>query len=392
MSDLPTLITRVRSGDRRAFGEIVTRFQQMAVGYATAQLGDAHVAQDAAQEAFLAAFVDLDQLREPAAFPGWFRRIVLKQCDRIRRRQRFSLVPLEEDQWEARVEPLSGLNSGLEPLSSLERDDRRQMLAQAIQRLPEPERAPVTLFYLKQYSQAEVAKFLEIPASTVNNRIHSARKHLKQELLEMAEQEGQSRPADTAFVGRVEEQIEAMTSLHSTLTAPIRESLIEPLGEDVKVRVVSVKHDIGLRVVGFFPYPCCTYSFQPKDSQGRICFDINMELVACIVGRQIGRGDDIRVADVGQIAQHEFEHISRVAGRIMREIVALWSEVVEMEVIKPEVETNNCYVMDGWIPAHDPMFHVRFEVLWDNRVSHIDLAYPAPSLAAGLAQIRSAAA
>ena len=117
-----------------------------------------------------------------------------------------------------------------------------------------------------------------------------------------------------------------------------------------------------------------------------------MELVACIIGRDIGRGDDIRLVDVGQIGRDEFEHVSRVADRLMREIVSLWSEVIDMEIIEPEVETNNCYVMDGWIPAHNPMFHVRFEVAWDGRTSHIDLAYPAPSLAASLAQIRNTAA
>jgi RNA polymerase sigma factor (sigma-70 family) len=142
MHDLTTLISRVQQGDRQAYSEIVARFQHMAVGYASAQLGDPHLAEDAAQEAFLQAFVDLGQLHEPAAFPGWFRRIVYKHCDRIRRRRRLHLVPLEENQWEARVEPVS----------QLEVEDRRQMLALAIQRLPEPERAPVTLFYLRQYS------------------------------------------------------------------------------------------------------------------------------------------------------------------------------------------------------------------------------------------------
>ncbi|MEE3334795.1 MAG: hypothetical protein VX255_00260 [Candidatus Latescibacterota bacterium] len=72
-----------------------------------------------------------------------------------------------------------------------------------------------------------------------------------------------------------------------------------------------------------------------------------MELVACIIGRDIGRRDDIRLVDVGQIGRDEFEHLSRVAGHLIREIVSLWSEVIGMEIIEPEVETNNCYVMDG---------------------------------------------
>ena len=161
----------------------------------------------------------------------------------------------------------------------------------------EPERAPVTLFYLRQYRQAEVAAFLEIPESTVNNQMHSARKHLKKELLEMTEQELHKPTPDTTFAGRVQEQIEAMTSLHAALAEPIRQSLVETLGDDTSVRVVAVENTIGLHVLRDFPYPCCTYSFQPKGSQRRICFDIHMELAACIVGRTIGRGDEIRVVD-----------------------------------------------------------------------------------------------
>lgn len=382
MNDLTSLIARVRSGDHDAFGEIVARFQQMAIGYATARLGDAHAAEDAAQEAFIQAFVDLAQLRDPAAFPGWFRRIVHKHCDRQRRR-RVPMVPLEEDQWEALDEAPS----------RLEAEDRRLMLAAAIQRLPEPERAPVTLFYLGQYSQAEVARFLGLAASTVNNRIHSARTHLRQEILEMADAERQSQPTpDTTFAGRIGEQIEAMTSLHHTLVEPVRRTLAEALDHEVAVRIAKVDHTMGLKVVGFFPYPCATYAFQPKDSQRRICFDIHMELVACIVGRNIGRGEEIRVVDVGQIARDEFPRINPVAQSLMQQIVSMWSEVIEMEVIEPEIETNGCYVMDSWIAADDPVFHVRLEVAWDGRTSHIDLCYPAPSLAAGLAQLQSKAA
>jgi DNA-directed RNA polymerase specialized sigma24 family protein len=106
----------------------------MAVGYASAQLRDQHLAEDAAQEAFLKAFVDLGQLHEPAAFPGWFRRIVYEHCDRIRRRRRLHLVPLEENQWEARVGRCH----------SWSRSARLSLS-----------------FYLRQYRQAEVTAFLE---------------------------------------------------------------------------------------------------------------------------------------------------------------------------------------------------------------------------------------
>lgn len=88
---------RVRGGDREAFGQIITHFQDMAVGYAFSELGDVHQAEDAAQESFLQAFVDLAQLRDPSAFPGWFRKIVYKHCDRIRRKRRVKLVELQDE-------------------------------------------------------------------------------------------------------------------------------------------------------------------------------------------------------------------------------------------------------------------------------------------------------
>jgi flagellar motor switch protein FliM len=47
--------------------------------------------------------------------------------------------------------------------------------------------------------------------------------------------------------------------------------------------------------------------------------------------------------------------------------------------------------MNSCIASDDPMFHVRFEVTWDDRVSSINLCYPAPSLAAGLAQLQTRA-
>ena len=53
MEELETLLARAQDGDLEAYGEIVHRFQDMAVGYARAILGDFHLAEDVAQETFL---------------------------------------------------------------------------------------------------------------------------------------------------------------------------------------------------------------------------------------------------------------------------------------------------------------------------------------------------
>jgi RNA polymerase sigma-70 factor (ECF subfamily) len=73
------LVQRANAGDQAAFAELVRRFQAMAYGYAYSILGDFPLAEDAAQCAFVEAYHKLGDLCEPAAFAGWFRRIVFKK-------------------------------------------------------------------------------------------------------------------------------------------------------------------------------------------------------------------------------------------------------------------------------------------------------------------------
>ena len=76
--EMRSLVLRAQGRDQEAYGQLVRRFQDMAYGYAYALLGDFHLAQDAAQEAFVEAYRCLPGLRNPEAFPGWLR---LLGCD-----------------------------------------------------------------------------------------------------------------------------------------------------------------------------------------------------------------------------------------------------------------------------------------------------------------------
>ena len=97
MEDLKQWVCRAQAGDLEAFGVLVRRFQDMAVGYAYSQMGDFHLAEDATQEAFVVAFEGLATLQEPEAFPGWLQRIVFTRCSRMKRKDsRFKIVPLDE--------------------------------------------------------------------------------------------------------------------------------------------------------------------------------------------------------------------------------------------------------------------------------------------------------
>ena len=200
MKELASLVIRARSGDLEAYGEIVRRFQDMAYGFAYAILGDFQCAEDAAQEAFIEAYRCLDGLREPAAFPGWFRRIVFKHCDRITRRKRVRTAPLEAAEAEASAAP--------GPHQMAEQAEMREEVLNAIRSLPEPQREVTTLFYINGYSQQEVADFLEVPVTTVNNRLHASRERLRERMMTMVADELKRHPLPPAFPEHIRRLVE----------------------------------------------------------------------------------------------------------------------------------------------------------------------------------------
>src|SRR5947209_14324107 len=91
----PAIVAAAGQGDLRALETIVSRFQDMAVATAFAQLSDFHLAQDAVQEAFSQLPALLPQLRDPQAFPRWFRQVV-RTCAARQRRTRRLHAPVAE--------------------------------------------------------------------------------------------------------------------------------------------------------------------------------------------------------------------------------------------------------------------------------------------------------
>ena len=170
-------IIRAQKGDLSAYDRIVTRFRDMAVGYGHSILGDFQLAEDAAQEAFIQAYKDLRKLSVPKAFPAWFRRIVLKHCDRIMRKRKPSQLPVEE------MNDLPDHSDS--PFETINKKDIQNTILDSINALPQHERTTTTLFYINGYSMADVSKFLDVPLSTTKSRLHSARTRLKGRMIKM---------------------------------------------------------------------------------------------------------------------------------------------------------------------------------------------------------------
>jgi RNA polymerase sigma-70 factor, ECF subfamily len=90
------LVARVRGGDREAFGDLVDRYRDMVYGLGYHLTHDFEAARDLAQEAFVQAYLKLDQLRDADRFAGWLRQIATNLHRNQRRRREVATVALEE--------------------------------------------------------------------------------------------------------------------------------------------------------------------------------------------------------------------------------------------------------------------------------------------------------
>lgn len=165
------LVASARIGDRQAWQRLVQRWQPRFLGHAYRLLGNADLAAEAAQEAWLEVLRGLAALDDAKAFPAWALRIVSRRCARLisgRQRARQTQTPLTHEQEEVSEGP---------DTSELHID----LLAvqKALNALSPEQQSVIGLFYLEEMSVAEVSLVLDIPPGTVKTRLMHARQKLK---------------------------------------------------------------------------------------------------------------------------------------------------------------------------------------------------------------------
>ena len=168
MDELAPLVIAAQAGDLKAFDRIISQIRPDALLIARNKLPDSYLAEDAVQEAFIEVYQNLCKLRNPEAFPGWFRLIVIKHCDRLRRGRRLQTVPYEEGTvgWENRP----GLNMDILEM--------RLFVKSQVDRLSRKQQTVAALF-IAGYSPKEIAELLELPLTTVRKRLYDARSQLR---------------------------------------------------------------------------------------------------------------------------------------------------------------------------------------------------------------------
>jgi len=170
------LVERACGGDASAFGSLVELYSSKVFNLVAYMCGDSELAEDLVQEIFLKAFKGIRNFRADSGFYTWLYRIAANSVLSQRRddeRARSKMDVLRKD------EALRGHQSNGDPVAALDRQERQQVVRNAIQQLSHQESAVVVLRDMEGLSYQEISSALQVPVGTVRSRLFRARMALR---------------------------------------------------------------------------------------------------------------------------------------------------------------------------------------------------------------------
>jgi len=170
------IVRAVLAGDRDRFAILVERYRDRYARYAARMLGSADEAEDAVQDAFVRAYDQLGQCKEPDKFVGWFFLILRNRCFAERRRNRTS-APIEAAEAVAAADRTDG---------GAESAERRRALQLALLELTPDQREVFVLKHVEGLSYGEMAERLGTSVPSLKMRMHRAYDRLREQLRDRA--------------------------------------------------------------------------------------------------------------------------------------------------------------------------------------------------------------
>ncbi len=188
-SDEELLLTYQQQGDRRAFEQLVHRYEGELYNYLRRYLGDDQVAEDTFQLTFLQVHLKCDQFEPGRKVRPWLYAVATNQAIDIQRRnRRHRMVSLDRryggDESDADSASLLDLLDGdaKGPDEVFESAEQGETIRRTVDQLPESLRCVVMLVYYQGLKYREAAEALSIPVGTVKSRLHSAIQKLNEAL------------------------------------------------------------------------------------------------------------------------------------------------------------------------------------------------------------------
>ena len=179
LTDEQLLLEYRRTGDRELYAQLVYRYERELFSYLRRYLGNAEMAEDVFQTAFLQVHLKCEQFDASRKFRPWLYTIATNAAiDARRRNKRHTTVSLDtprEQDNEDVGRLINLLESGeLGPSDSIVREEANRLVRKTLQQLPESMHAVIQLVYYQGMKYREAAEVLDIPVGTVKSRLHSA--------------------------------------------------------------------------------------------------------------------------------------------------------------------------------------------------------------------------
>jgi len=165
-------IARAQAGDRQAFSGLVYHYRESVINVVYRMCGDANLAEDAAQEAFIRAWQNLPRYKPRSSFRNWLYRIATN----------IALDALRRERETTDIEDVPLAASSIDPEAAAERNERVDQVRQAVLALAPASRVVLILREYEDLSYKEIAETLDIPVGTVMSRLNYARTQLRETL------------------------------------------------------------------------------------------------------------------------------------------------------------------------------------------------------------------
>ncbi len=192
-----TLVQRVQQGDRRAFDQLVLRYQHKVLKLVMRYMRNHAEAEDIAQEAFLKAYRAIHSFRGDSAFYTWIYRIAINTAKNALVAAKRRPLDYDLDLQDPEQNERNGrLRDEATPESLLLTEEIRETVDAAIGALPEDLRRAVVLREYEGLSYEEIAAVMACPVGTVRSRIFRAREAIDRQL----------RPVFDAGLGRPDDR------------------------------------------------------------------------------------------------------------------------------------------------------------------------------------------
>lgn len=172
--DETELILKFKQGDRFAFRQLVEKYQDSVINTCYRFLRNKEEAEEVAQEVFLKVYLSANTYQPKTKFSTWLFKIVVNSClNKLRDKKKFSLSQLDED---------LHASSENQPDKSLEQEELRMLVRNAVDSLPENQRTVILLNQYEGFSYQDTAKILDCSVSAIESRLFRAKESLRTKL------------------------------------------------------------------------------------------------------------------------------------------------------------------------------------------------------------------